>query len=137
MTWHMTWHISGRIDDSVPLTTFQRIQLSIPIAVQLPHLGEEIAPRASAVEERDGVPPRQREFRHMNAEEACATQQQDLQWLAGFGGQPSGSTCGEGSGRCGGNEATSVHGATHSLVFEPIAYARQAGRAKESMANGP
>jgi hypothetical protein len=53
---HDARQVACDVDDGVPRTPTQRVEVSVAVAVELLGLGKEVRVRLAAVEERDFVP---------------------------------------------------------------------------------
>ena len=76
---HVARHVAGVVDDHVPLAILEPVDLAIAIALDAFDLGITIRLRLAAIEERERMAAFQRQRRHVQADEAGAAQDQDLQ----------------------------------------------------------
>ena len=81
------------------------------------------------------MPAREGKFGHVNADEARATEQQYLEWLAGFRVEPSWGARRETGCRCGCDEVASMHA---ELAFELLTtqYTHGPALRRKYLANG-
>src|SRR5205085_10297156 len=73
-----TRDVARSIDDGVERAALERGQVAVAVAVQVLHIGKERGIRATAVEERQLVPPLERRLRDRAADEQRAAQDEQL-----------------------------------------------------------
>ena len=77
----MTRHVTRVINDSVPFSPFEGAELTASIALDRFEIREQRIVRAATIKERHGVSAPQSLSHHVWSNEACAAQNQDVEWL--------------------------------------------------------